>query len=745
MADKILCFNLNGYTLAVEPEQIEKILINKHPDQDSFMLETGVEVKGLKDYIPLPQMGKGAAENILFVKNQKDFYGFTVDRVVGYLKIRGMDKVKSQQIKAPIKYYIKQNGKLFPVLDLQYITNVENSITQDDIKEIVDFSGVQAKSKEVEERGKILEEVSQEEVFRNIEEEIKRSKKTYTDAPIHSEKKGFLLPLIVNGAILTLVAAGFLFFFFTFRERELGLTVEGSVTGVEEEVIREIRRRSEEKIQEQRKKLEDARKRLASLQREKELFEANQDKILRDREEKLRAEFEKKLEEARQRIAASGVADVDMAFEREKERLQREFLEEREKIRLEIEKVKSSYEKELQAREERIKREVSTYSRQIDQMQAQLREEQARLKEAEEKLGSIVAQQQAYMVFRRQLNSMYNQALNYLARQNYTRGIEELNKILPVINNAKEQGIGDNVGMEVEEKLVKSILYLAEQEKNRVNLGDIAEKTYTAAFTLEKEGQYEQALSRYFTVYTIAEAGELKDRAMNRARTVIDIIYKSMTESEQKKMEQEADRLFRRAVELKQSGSYDMALQELQKITTELPATSKSKPALNEIIAINDLIALEEEKLEKQRINEKAREEMQIARNARQKGLLNEALHRCREVIEQYGSSDYVDEAISEIMLINEQMRGLKFKPTKFREGEISTGVILQVQASSVLLSMGSEHGIKQGDVLQVYRREGENYTFVCTIEVSEIFPVTSRGKVVYFEKNVQVGDIVSL
>ena len=45
MADKILCFSLNGFPLAVEPEQIEKILINKHPTKNDFVLETGVEVK----------------------------------------------------------------------------------------------------------------------------------------------------------------------------------------------------------------------------------------------------------------------------------------------------------------------------------------------------------------------------------------------------------------------------------------------------------------------------------------------------------------------------------------------------------------------------------------------------------------------------------------------------------------------------------------------------------------------------
>jgi len=748
MADKILCFNLNGFTLAVEPEQIDKILINKHPEQASFVLETGVEVKGLKDYIPLPPMGEGRAENILFVKNQKDFYGFTVDRVVGFLKLKGAEKITIPEKRAPVKYYVRQKDRLFPVLDLEYITNIENSVTQNDINEIVDFSGVPIRGEEGEKGKKeeIFHEVKEEEIFRAIEEEIKRGKKTYIDAPVQSEKKGAFLPLMVNGVIFAVVAAGFLFFFTTLRERELGLTVEGGITGVEEEVIREIRRRSEEVIQEQKQKLEDARKRLAQLQNEKELFEANQDRILREKEKKLSEEFAKKLEKARKRIAASGVKDVDLAFEKEREHLEREFMEERERVRLEIEEVKNNYEREMQAREERIKEEVSTYSKQINRMQEQLREEQAKLKETEKKLGSITAQQQAYMAFRRQLNIMYNQALIYLERKNYKRGIEELNKMLPIIRSAREQGIGDGVGMDVEEKLVKSIIHLTEQEKNRIDLGEIARKTYSVASSLEKEGKYTEALSRYFTVYTIADEGELKERAMNQAEEVMDIIYKSITESEFKKMEQEAGRLFIHAIELKNERSYNLALDELQRIITEFPGTSKGKPALNEIIAINNLMAQQEVTLEQKKLNKKAREAMQIAYNAKMKGLLNEALQRYREVIQKYGGSDYVDEAVSEIVQINEQMRGLKTTPTfKFRKGELSTGVIVQVQASWVLFSMGSEHGVKEGDVLQVYHREEEEYNFVCTIQTSEVFPETSRGKVIYFEKNVQVGDIVSM
>ena len=104
MNDRILCFTLNGYLLGVEPGQIEKILFSKRPDKTSFALETGVEVKSLLDRIPLPGEIKPRAEHILFIKDQKDFYGFTVDKVQGYIKLRGNTHIPAGGDQAPVKY-----------------------------------------------------------------------------------------------------------------------------------------------------------------------------------------------------------------------------------------------------------------------------------------------------------------------------------------------------------------------------------------------------------------------------------------------------------------------------------------------------------------------------------------------------------------------------------------------------------------------------------------------------------------
>ena len=231
MTDKLLCFRLNGYPLAVEPEQIEKILINKHPSRDAFVLETGVEVKSLKSYIPLPEKEETTSSNVVFVKDQKDFYGFTVDRIIGYLKLTGTEKLHSRKEKSPIKYFVRNEGRLIPVLDLQYITNNEVSIGIEDIEEIKNVSigfDERISDEDVEE---VFQEISEEDIYRTIEDEIqKRKKPNEWDAVVRSEKRGMVLPLIVNLVIIAFVTMGFLYYFISnkvnIREQMLGEKIQ---------------------------------------------------------------------------------------------------------------------------------------------------------------------------------------------------------------------------------------------------------------------------------------------------------------------------------------------------------------------------------------------------------------------------------------------------------------------------------------------------------------------------------------
>jgi hypothetical protein len=747
MNEKILCFSLNGFIVAVPVEQVEKILINKHPTKDTFTLETGVEVKSLKSYIPLPEKEEVPSENILFIKDQRDYYGFTVDRIIGYLRLRASERIGPKKPDSPIQFFVRSESGMIPVMDLQYVTNNEKSVTNEDIEEIVSAAGEEGGATVGEETGEAFEEVSEEEIYRSIDEEIQKNKRlAYADDVISSERKGIVLPLVVNVAIVVVFLAGFLFYLTTTREKANELEVGGKISGVEEEVIREIRRKSEQEVAEQKEKLQEARSRLNSLQKEKEFFIQNQDSILADKEKALQDEYNRRLEEARQRIAESGVENADAKFEQERQRLYEEFLQSRESARDDVEQVKLEYENALQQKEQEIRNEVDVYSKRIGEIEQQLVEEQAKLKESEERFQSAVSQQQEYMTFRKQLNTVYNRGLNYLARKEYDRGIGELKTIPPIIAKAREAGIGDEVGLNVEEKLVNNLLWLADQEKNRLDLSEIGEKTYNAANELEREQKREEALSRYFTVYTIAEDTSLRSRALARAQVIMDELYNERTAKENEEAENKASVLFQQAMDYKRAKNYDEALTSLQELVTEQAPSSKSKQALDEIVAINKLIAKGEEDKVALGANEKAAEIMASANKSYESGYYTEALDKYQDVVKKYRDTNYADDALNEIVRINEEMRGFKSRPQLSVKGrESNTGVVIQsLSENSFLFSLGSEDNVKEGEVLQLYRKEGDSLLFIGSMKVTDVYPTISRGRIVYYERKPKAGDLVT-
>jgi hypothetical protein len=748
MPDKVLCFRLNGYSLGVEPDQVEKILLNKHPSRDAFTLETGVEVKRLSDYIPLPTKKHSQFENILFVKDQKYFYGFTVDNVQGYLKLRGGEKHDSRKSGGtPIRYFVRRGESLIPVLDLQHITNGDAPLDDNVVQEIVQTVKVEDEVEGDIDGEEITSGVSQDEIFKAIEKEIRSKKSTdVVDDIIESEKKGIILPLVINLVIVAIFAAGLLFYLTISRERIREQTLGDSISGVEDEVIREIRRRSEQEIEEQKQKLEETRSRLAVLMEERDFFLENQDQLLAQREAQLAAEFQEKLDAARRRLLDSGVENFDAAFDAERARLQEEYNRSVEDASLEIEKVKAEYEKELAERENILRREVDVYSLRIDEIEQQLVEEQAKLKEAELIAQSAVSQQREYNAYRRALTDIYLGAITAISREDYAAGIAELKTAFPLIESGKKQGLGSEKELQVEEDLIESIIDIAEKQQGNVVLNRMAQSSFNKGEELEKSGDHMGALSQYFTAYTITSSRNVKNQSIQRADSVMDKIYQSRLENEIARKEGSADALFSRAVSQKDAGEYELALNTLEDLVQTYPETSIVDDSLEEIRGLNRLILMHEDQVRIEGLNQQASQVMVQAKEAFDKGYLSEALDRYGEVVTEYHGSDYIDEALSEITRISEVMRSVKSTPqVVFAGTEARTGIIIQNPAEDTyLFNLGIQDGLKEGDVMGIFRKEDETYTYIGSMKVYQVFPTVSKAKVIYYEEPFKIGDFVS-
>ena len=144
--------------------------------------------------------------------------------------------------------------------------------------------------------------------------------------------------------------------------------------------------------------------------------------------------------------------------------------------------------------------------------------------------------------------------------------------------------------------------------------------------------------------------------------------------------------------------------------------------------------------------NEEASEIMKSAQGSYERGYYTEALDQYQDVLMRYRDSIYADEALDEIVRINEEMKEFQGKPKiTMRGSQANTGVIIQLLSENTFLfSLGSEDNIKAGEVLQLYRKEGSSLVFIGSLKVTEVYPTISRGKTVYYDRQPKAGDIVS-
>jgi len=133
---------------------------------------------------------------------------------------------------------------------------------------------------------------------------------------IKANKRGIMLPLVVNLAALCILAAGLYGLFILFRQEERGLR-EGSfvIASVEGRLIDEIRRESEAMVAEKEQEINAIEERLQEIAEQRNALQASMESKISIREEELRRELEAELEALRQKLLAEGASDAVIAEE----------------------------------------------------------------------------------------------------------------------------------------------------------------------------------------------------------------------------------------------------------------------------------------------------------------------------------------------------------------------------------------------------------------------------------------------
>jgi len=224
----------------------------------------------------------------------------------------------------------------------------------------------------------------QKEILQEIEKSVTQNKLTIGPKAflIQAEKKGILMPLLVNllGVFLLLAGGGVLYYFFQRGETTLKGEV-AAVASAEGKLIQELKREAEEKLLAKNREITDIQGRLTEIDKERQDLAANLDAKVQAREQELRKGMETALAEEREKLRRQGVSEDDIsrrlvALEAQKTD---EFQRELSSFKKQAEEEKARAENNLKALEKEYQANLAKAGEERQQVLAESRQREAEL------------------------------------------------------------------------------------------------------------------------------------------------------------------------------------------------------------------------------------------------------------------------------------------------------------------------------------------------------------------------------
>lgn len=244
------------------------------------------------------------------------------------------------------------------------------------------------------EEGLDIEDVSPEDrvkILRQINQVIDRNRiKVQADTfTITAKRSGTGLPILINGAVVAVVAATLLIFTFFFnRQEDVLATGSGTILSAESKVIETLRQESQEQLQHKDREILSFQQQLQDTLERQRRLQAETDQTIRQREEQLEEEFQRTLEEERRRLLDQGLAAAAI-----EERLQTFEAEKRSELEAEFETFRRQTEEDAAQREEAIASLVREYEQNLQSAQVERSALERQLQERETELQRQYEQQ----------------------------------------------------------------------------------------------------------------------------------------------------------------------------------------------------------------------------------------------------------------------------------------------------------------------------------------------------------------
>jgi chromosome segregation ATPase len=303
-----------------------------------------------------------------------------------------------------------------------------------------DLTSIRAGDISFEEQVEIIGEIN--EVLEKNRIEIKPD--TFAFTP---KKRGSLIPLLINGGALVILALGAFFLLAFFNREERSLIQESTtVLSAEGKLIEALREESEQQLSEKDSQIADIQERLEDLRKQAETAKLETEARIREREEQLRGELEDQLAAEREKLRSAGL--TTSAIDDQLRALQQRLTSENESRLAEFREASETElaEKaaEIAALEEQYRQSLLQFQQersdlveQFSEREAELRAQLAQQAEEAESVQAAVADQLAALREQRrreqlvfdQIQSAYSQVENDLAVGRYDTALRDLSNL----------------------------------------------------------------------------------------------------------------------------------------------------------------------------------------------------------------------------------------------------------------------------------------------------------------------------
>lgn len=306
-----------------------------------------------------------------------------------------------------------------------------------------------------------ISEEDRREILSDIEEVVQKNRISVSDDlfRLTPQKKGFLLPTLINLLAIASVAAGFYFSarFFEARQESMNLEVN-AISSAEGRLIEELKRESEARIAEKEAEINQIQAELARIENQSANLQQDFESALARREARLRSELQAQLAAERERLQT-----LDISPEELEARLREFELAKQNELEARLEEFRIQSQAELQAKEQELlqAREVAQQilneaNRDREEILEEAAEREAELasrfeeerqaleaasSEAEARLAEIAQRQETEDLLNDQIVASYESIMERMAAEEYETALNEIESLRNLLDDPRIESL----------------------------------------------------------------------------------------------------------------------------------------------------------------------------------------------------------------------------------------------------------------------------------------------------------------